>query len=280
MERTVRARRRMNALLDIWVVREIVLPVLDVLLLGFLIYRGYQILAQTRAVQLVRGALLLGGLYAVAFLLNLTTVRWIIDLLAPTFVIGLAIIFQPELRKIFTRIGQASWLSSSQKAQAHIVDTVMSAVDELARSRTGALIVFSRSVGQKNVIETGTQLDAEVSRELILSIFENGSALHDGAMIIEGGRAASAGSFLPLSDQLDIRRSFGTRHRAALGLAEETDALVVVVSEETGAISLANDANLYYDLGRDEVRLRLIELLESETSTDIRRVEEIAEVED
>ena len=270
----------MNAIREIWFMQDYLLPALDVLLLGFLIYKSYQILVQTRAVQLVRGALFLGGLYVVSFLLDLRTVRWIINLLAPSFVIGIAIIFQPELRKIFTRIGQGTWLYPNQVAQVHLIDTVVGSLETLARKQSGALIVFSRTVGQKNIIETGTRIDGEISRELVLSVFENGSALHDGALVIESGRVAAAGCFLPLSEQTDVRRSFGTRHRAALGLTEETDALVLVVSEESGALSIAYDANLYYDLTADEIRERLQELLRTGTGSIIPEQEEVAELGD
>lgn len=251
----------MTALQDFALVQQFIIPALDVLLLGFLIYRGYQILVQTRAVQLIRGALFLGALYAVSFFLNLSTVLWIINLLAPSFVIGIAIIFQPELRKIFTRIGQGTWLHLSSGAEPQQIDAVISAAEVLSYRKRGALIVFTRSVGQKNIIETGTSIDAEVTSALILTIFSHDTELHDGAVVVENGRIVSAGCFLPLSEQMDVRRSFGTRHRAALGLVEESDAVVLVVSEETGSISLAHDSNLYYDLSSDEVRDRLSDLL-------------------
>lgn len=274
----------MTALLNNWFIQQILLPTLDVLLLSFLLYRGYQILVQTRAVQLLRGALFLGVLYAVSFFLNLRTVLWLINLLAPSLVIGIAIIFQPELRKIFTRIGQGRWLKSSGSAAPHMLDAVVSACEVLAFRRRGALIVFSRSVGLREIIETGTSLDAEISSALVLTVFSFDTALHDGAMVIEGNRVAAAGCFLPLSEQTDVRRSFGTRHRAALGLAEESDAVVLVVSEETGALSLAHDANLHYDLTATEIQEHLTELLDTSTrgvrrGTVIPR-EEVAEIED
>ena len=128
--------------------------------------------------------------------------------------------------------------------------------------RRGALIVFPRTVGIKNIIDSGTRLNAELSTSLILSIFGHDTPLHDGAVIIQGGKIIAASCFLPLSEQADIRRSFGTRHRAALGLAEESDALVVIVSEETGAISLAYNANLYYDLSLEEMKRNLKQILE------------------
>lgn len=270
----------MTALQDIALVQQFINPALDVLLLSFLIYRGYQILVQTRAVQLVRGALFLGVLYAVSFFLNLTTVLWIINLLAPSFVIGIAIIFQPELRKIFTRIGQGTWLHLDSGAQPQQIDAVMSAAEVLAYRKRGALIVFTRSVGQKNIIETGTAIDAEVTSALLLTIFSHDTELHDGAVVIENGRIVSAGCFLPLSEQMDVRRSFGTRHRAALGLVEESDAVVLVVSEETGSISLAYDANLYYDLSSDEVRDRLSDMLNVGNRGGVDSTEEVTDLAD
>jgi diadenylate cyclase len=246
---------------QIWVLRTIILPALDVLILAFLIFKGYQILVQTRAVQLVKGAFLVLLTYGVAYFLDLRTLRSILDLLAPSLVIALAIIFQPELRKIFTRIGQGRILRLASRSEFHELDAVISAVEVLSYRRRGALIVFVRNVGQKNIIETGTRLDAQISSSLLLTVFAHDTALHDGAVVLEEGKVVAAGCFLPLSEQQDIRRSFGTRHRAALGLAEETDAVVLVVSEETGAVSLAHDANLFYNLRMDDARQRLAELL-------------------
>ncbi len=251
----------MNWLNNIWFIREFVLPSLDILLLAFLIYKGYQILVQTRAVQLVKGAFFMVLIYAVAFFLDLRTVLWLLNLLAPSLVIGLAIIFQPELRKIFTRIGQGSIFSFSQSSRPFQLDSVISAAEVLAYRKRGALMVFTRTVGQKNIVETGTRLNAELSSALVITIFGHDTPLHDGAIVLNGSKIVAAGCFLPLSEQLDIRRSFGTRHRAALGLVEESDAVVLVVSEETGALSLAYDANLHYDLSVEDVKKRLRELL-------------------
>jgi len=259
----------MSFLTEIWIMREVVLPALDVLLLAFIIYKGYQILVQTRAIQLIKGAFFLVLLYALAFFLNLRTLLWIINLLAPSLVIGLAIIFQPELRKIFTRIGQGRLLQLSGRSKTYELDAVVSAVERLSGDKRGALVVFGRTVGLKSYIESGTRLDAEISSPLIMSLFGYETALHDGAMVIEDGKIVAAGCFLPLSEQLDVRRSFGTRHRAALGLAEETDAVVLVVSEETGSLSLSYDGNLYYDLSADTVRRRLARLLNLETASGV-----------
>jgi len=248
-------------LANLWLIQNLILPLIDISILAFLIYKSYQILVQTRAVQLIKGAASLLLLYGVAFILQLKTLLWVLNLLVPGLVVGLAIIFQPELRKIFTRLGQGQFFHLNTPSQELPLEELIQSAKILSDMRRGALIVFSRSVGLKNIIETGTHLDAEISSALITSIFAHDNALHDGAVVIESGRIASAGSFLPLSEQQDIRKSFGTRHRAALGAAEETDAVIMVVSEETGAISLAYDGVLYYNLDTNEIRSNLIDLL-------------------
>ncbi len=251
----------MGWLMDSWAFREIVTPALDILILGFLIYRTYLILVQTRAVQLIRGTLIIALIYLLAFLLRLNTLLWILKAMVPGLVIGVAIIFQPELRRIFTRIGQRGWFRIASRVHSYHLEAVLNAVEIFAGRKIGTILVFSRNIGLGPIVETGTRLNAEVSSSLILTVFTDGTPLHDGAMVIHGDRIVAAGCFLPLSEQPDIRRTFGTRHRAALGLAEETDAVVLVVSEETGAISLAYDANLLYDLSLEEVSGRLRTLL-------------------
>lgn len=252
----------MSGLVGHPIFREYVLPLLDILLLSYLFYKAYQILAQTRAVQLFKGALVMGLIYLVAFFLRLNTLLWILNLLVPGLVIGIAIIFQPELRRIFTRIGQQRWLRLRPRVRTYHLEAVLNAVEILSAKRFGSLIVFSRNIGLSTIIETGTRLNADLSSSLLLTIFTDSTPLHDGAVIVREDRIVAAGCFLPLSEQPDIRRSFGTRHRAALGLAEETDAVILVVSEENGAVSLAYDANLLYDLALNEVGQRLRALLE------------------
>lgn len=251
----------MEWLNNVRILGSFILPALDILVLAFLIYKGYQVLVQTRAVPLIKGSVLVLLTYGLAVFLNLSTLRTILDLVAPSLVIALAVIFQPELRKIFTRMGQGRILQLSAGSQFEELDAVMSAAEVLAYRRRGALVVFVRNVGQKNIIESGTRLDAQVTSALLLTLFSHDTALHDGAAIIDDGKLVAAGCFLPLSEQQDIRRSFGTRHRAALGLAEESDAVILVVSEESGAISLAYDGNLFYNLGINEARRQLTELL-------------------
>jgi diadenylate cyclase len=246
---------------DVWFVREIVRPVLDIAILSILFYQLYKLLIQTRAVQLIKGALILVFLYAVAFFLKLETLLWIMNGLATVIVIIIAIVFQPELRTIFSRIGRGEWFRLSSRANPEQIDTVISAMEVLGSRRRGALIVFPRQVGVKNLIDNGTRLNAELSSSLLITIFGHDTPLHDGAVVVQSGRLVAAGCFLPLSEQVDIRRSFGTRHRAALGTAEDTDAVILVLSEETGALSLAYDANLYYDLSSREIERTLKNLL-------------------
>jgi diadenylate cyclase len=251
----------MDQLLNAWVVREVVRPLLDVLMLSYLLYKSWQILVQTRAVQLLKGTIVMVLIYALSFFLRLTTLLWILNVLVPGLVIAIAIIFQPELRKIFTQIGSREWFRSGGRQGSARVETLMSAVELLSTRRRGALIVFPRRVGVKNIVQTGTALNAEISTNLISTIFFEGTPLHDGAMVVEGDRIVAAGCFLPLSEREDVESTFGARHRAALGLVEETDALVVVVSEENGAVSLAHDGALRYNLTLAEVEAGLKSLL-------------------
>ncbi len=245
-----------------WLLRDYLVPFLDILLLAFLIYRSYIILVQTRAIQLIKGALFMALIYLLAFFLKLSTLLWVLNLLVPGLVIAIAIIFQPELRRIFTRIGQGTWFRWQRRTRLHHLDAVLNAAEMLSARRLGAIVVFARNIGLNTIVETGTRLDADLSSSLVLTVFTEGTPLHDGALVINEDKAVAAGCFLPLSEQPDIRRSFGTRHRAALGLAEETDAVVLVVSEENGAVSLAYDANLLYDLSLEEIGRRLRRVLE------------------
>jgi diadenylate cyclase len=258
-------------LLSTWAVREVVRPVLDVLMLAYLLYKSWQILVQTRAVQLIKGIVLMVVIYAVSFFLQLTTLLWILNVLVPGLVIAIAIIFQPELRKIFTQIGSREWfhvgMRNGIRAAGPQIDVLMTAVQQLSARRRGALIVFPRRVGIRNIVQTGTRINAEVSLNLISTIFFEGTALHDGAMVVEGDRIMAAGCFLPLSDREEVESAFGARHRAALGMVEETDALVVVVSEENGAVSLAHDGDIQYNISMADVEAGLRNLLRPDTGS-------------
>jgi diadenylate cyclase len=243
-------------------VYNLVRPVIDITLLAFLLYKAYDLLIKTQAIQLVKGAGFLALVYGIAFLFKLNTLQWILNILGPGLLIAIAIVFQPELRKIMLRIGRGELFRLDSKPRLGQLEAVITAAEILSQQRRGALIVFPRRINIKNIIDTGTRINAEISSSLIVTVFEFDGPLHDGAMVIQNGRIAAAGCFLPLSEQQDIRKSFGTRHRAALGMSEESDAVILVVSEETGAISLAFDTKLYYDLSPIEAQRKLKEFLD------------------
>lgn len=245
----------------------VIQPVLDISVLAFLLFITYGILVKTQAIQLLKGAISLLIVYAIAFLLKLNTLLWLLNILAPGILIGVAIVFQPELRKIFLKIGQSDWLRIGKRSKHSHLESVLTAADILSNRRRGMLAVFIRRNSLKDISETGTRINAELSSSLLVTIFGHDTPLHDGATIIQGGRIVSAGCFLPLSEQQDIRKTFGTRHRAALGLAEETDAVILIVSEETGSISLAYDSKLYYDLTAAEITRQLEDMLDLGTDT-------------
>jgi diadenylate cyclase len=241
---------------------EFIRPILDVAILALLLYKAYDLLVKTQAVQLVKGAGFLALVYGIAVLFRLTTLQWLLNTLAPGLFIAVAIVFQPELRKIIIRLGQGELFRPDRKPRLGQLEAVVTAAEILSREKRGMLVVFPRRINIRNIAETGTRLNADISSSLIVTVFEFDTPLHDGAMIIQNGRIVAAGCFLPLSEQQDIRKNFGTRHRAALGMSEQSDAVVLVVSEETGAISLAYDGKLYYDLSSIEVTRKLRELLD------------------
>jgi len=243
---------------------DIISSLIEVVLLSSLIYSLYRLIIQTRAVQLLRGALYLGLFYVIAYFLRLQTFLWIMNLLAPSLVIALAIIFQPEIRKMFSRVGQGELFRFSKKRMQLDLTPVVAVAYRLAKKKRGALIVLSNVNGQMTVAETGVILDAEISEELLLSIFMFDTVLHDGAVIIENGRLLAAGCVLPLSDRRDLEKGFGTRHRAALGISEISDAVVIVISEEKGKVHLAYQGEIYFSLSQPNLKVRLRDIFQGE----------------
>ena len=243
-------------------------PVLDVAILAILFYKIYKLLLKTQAVQLIKVAGFLIVVYGISVLLKLSTLQWLLQIMAPGLFIAVAIVFQPELRKIIIRLGQGELFSSDSNPWQGLLEAVVNAAEILSGERRGMLVVFPRQTNLKNIIDTGTRLNADVSSALIVTVFKFDTPLHDGAMIIQNNRIVAAGCFLPLSEQSDIKKSFGTRHRAALGISEQSDAVILVVSEESGAISLAFDGRIYYDLSSIEVTRKLKELLDKGAKKD------------
>jgi diadenylate cyclase len=235
---------------------------MDIAILAFLLYKAYELLLKTQALPMIKGAGFLALVYGIAVLLKLTTMVWILNVLAPGLLVTVAIVFQPELRKIILRLGQSELFRPNSKPNLGHLEAVITAAEILSQERRGVLVVFPRKINLKSIIDTGTRLNAEISSSLIVAIFQFDGPLHDGAMVIQNERIIAAGCFLPLSEQQDIKKSFGTRHRASLGMSEQSDAVVLVVSEETGAISVAFDGKLYYDLSSIEATRKLSNLLE------------------
>ena len=232
---------------------DFIRPVLDIGIITFLLYKAYQLITKTNAIQLIRAAVVVVLSYAVAVILQLRTLLWIFSVIAPGLMMAFAIVFQPELRKVFLKLGQAEWFTFGSRAKHSYVDSVLIAAEMLSKQKRGMLAVFMRRTKLDNILSTGTRLNADLSSSLLVTIFGHNTPLHDGACFIQGGKILAAGCFLPVSGPYDIKKTFGTRHRAALGLCEVSDCVVLVVSEETGAYSLAYDSKLHYDLTMDQV---------------------------
>lgn len=251
----------MNAFDGFQTIFDIIRPIIDVTLLTFLLYKAYQVIMRTNAAQILKAALIVALFYAFAFLFKLSTVLWLLNKIAPGLAIAFAIVFQPELRKVFLKIGQNELFSFGNHSRHTFVDTAVVAAETLSKLKKGMLVVFTRHTRLDDIIDTGTKLNADISSALLVTIFGHETPLHDAACIVQNGKIIAAGCFLPLSEQYDIKKTFGTRHRAALGLSETTDAVVLVVSEETGAISLAYDSKLHYDLKPSQATKLLESLL-------------------
>jgi diadenylate cyclase len=228
-------------------------PVIEILFIWVLIYSLIRFFQGTRAVQVLMGLLILAIIFNIAKVLELHTINWVLTKLFAVGVVAFLIIFQPELRRALARIGQNTMFGSFLK-KGGTLDEVVQACESLSRSKTGALIAIERDTGLKNYIESGLILDSKVSAELLITLFFQNTPTHDGGVILQGERVAACGSLFPLSQNTQLSRSLGTRHRAAVGLTEETDAVCVVVSEETGAISVAVYGKLTRDLDGEGLR--------------------------
>jgi len=214
--------------------------VLDILIVTVVIYRGLLIIKGTKAVQMLIGIGVLFLALLFSKYLGHYTIDWIIQSLWAQIVLALIILFQPEIRKTLAQMGETRFLPSFASAEElRSLEEIVRGSVALANRKVGALIVLEKETNLKDFIEMGTQLDAKVTRELLLSIFHPTSPIHDGAIIIRGNRVIAAGCFLPLTLSADISKAFGTRHRAGIGLTEETDAVVLIISEETGSITTA-----------------------------------------
>jgi diadenylate cyclase len=227
----------------------------EVLIVSFAIYRVLLIIHRRRAMQVLIGLIVLAAAYGVAYALQLRMIVYLLTLVFGYGAIALLVVFAPELRAALAQIGRSPMSRFfSHMAESEIADEVAEAIERLSRSGIGAIIAVERDVSLEEYVHSGSEMQAKVSADLLATIFTPYSPLHDGAVIIRGDTIVGAGCILPLSPALLADRSLGTRHRAALGLSEETDALVLVVSEETAAITAASNAKLYRDLTPLQVR--------------------------
>lgn len=225
---------------------------LDIIIVAVLIYQFLMIIRGRRAVNVLVGVGILGVVYLAAIWARLEVLRTILATLAPYTAIALIVMFQSELRRTLARLGRKPFLGVSQLERREYTQEILLAIGHLSQIRTGALIVVERKIGLRTFVESGANLDAAISRDLLCAIFQPGGALHDGAVIIQGDRIAAAACFLPLTANTHLITELGTRHRAGLGITEESDCLAVIVSE-TGRVSIAAFGEILLDVKIDDV---------------------------
>lgn len=243
--------------------------VIDILIMAALLYQLVMLTKQTRAIQVLKGLAVLLIISYVSELFGLTSLNWLMRSVLNNGALLLFIIFQPELRKVLEQVGRGAGFehgSASQSENERIIAEITQCCLRLSKRRVGALIVFEQKTGLKDVIETGTALDASISAPLLENIFEPNTPLHDGAVIIRGQRIVAAACVLTLSESNALSRDLGTRHRAALGVSEASDAITLIVSEETGIISMTRDGKMIRRLDVEGITAALNELYSEEPS--------------
>jgi diadenylate cyclase len=239
--------------------RITITSVIDILAVAVLLYNFALIMRGRRAINILSGLTILGAVYVAASYAHLELVRSFLAGLTPYIPIALIVMFSSDLRRLLARIGRSRWLGlGGQLERRELADEILLAIGQMSYDKTGALIVVERDIGLRTFVESGVALDAHVSRDLLCSIFFGRGDLHDGAIIIQGSRIAAAACFLPLTTNPTLSRRLGTRHRAAIGVTEETDALAIVVSEETGQISVAFRGDIEMDVLVERVRELLL----------------------
>ncbi len=240
--------------------------IIDILILAYIIYKLLLLIKGTRAMQMIAGIALLFFASFLSGVFHLNTLKTVIDSTISFLPIAVIVLFQYEIRKILARMGTYSFIKNHESIEEHIIEQLLKAANMLSKEKKGGLIVIERGQGLGQYIETGIPLDAKISFDLIVNIFEPKTALHDGAIIISKGRIAAASCLLPLSSNPHLPPHFGTRHRAGIGITEETDAIAIIISEETGKISFAKNGTImhYKDKSFEGMKNHLIGLLEME----------------
>ncbi|MFC0894016.1 MULTISPECIES: diadenylate cyclase CdaA [Clostridium] len=239
--------------------------IVDISVVSYILYKVYMLIKETRAEQLLKGIILILFLIPISSFFHLVMLNWILTKTLAIGVLSFVIIFQPEIRRALEHLGRTAFndrhVLQDEEVMEKVITEVVNSVDNLSKSKTGALIVIEQVTGLEDVINTGTKLDALVSSALLENIFVVNTPLHDGAAIIRNDRIVSAGCFLPLTNNNDLNKKLGTRHRAAIGISENSDALIIVVSEETGTISFAINGKLMRNYTKDRLKKVLIAII-------------------
>ena len=239
-----------------------ILDIVDILIVAFILYRVYKMLENTRAITLTRGLIILIVVTLITGWLELHAINWLLQKIVTLLFVALPVVFQPELRRALEHIGEGQFLKRSMllnyEEACSLVSEIERAVMKMSASQTGALIVLERNMGLNDVCASGIKIDGIVSAEFIMNVFVPNTPLHDGASIIRGNRLIAAGCLLPLTDDRSLSTELGTRHRAAIGLSEQCDAVIVIVSEETGTVSVAEAGRIYRHLDSEQLRQYLM----------------------
>ena len=242
---------------------------IDILVIAFIIYHALLLIRGTRAAQMLTGILIVVAMFLLSSIVPLTTLNWVMNKFYSSFIIIIIILFQDDIRHVLSRMGKKSFIPGSDTlSSSQILDEITRAAAALANKRIGALVVIERNIILSRYVEVGTLLDARVSKELLLSVFHPSSPIHDGAAIIQRGRISAAGCFLPLTRDENLDANWGTRHRAAIGISQETDAIVVLVSEEGASISLVVEGKVSRKMEPKDLRKSLTDLLAEEKNAD------------
>jgi diadenylate cyclase len=242
------------------------LDIVDIVLVAILLYNMYLLIRYTQAMQLVKGLIVLLVATLISRWLGLHVINWLLNKLMAIVAVALPVVFQPELRRTLERLGRGKIFGKStavlgEEEAEELIDSLVKSAVVLAKNKIGALIIIERNTGLNDYIETGVKIEGYVSAEFLINIFIPNTPLHDGAAILRGDRVMAAGCLLPLTENPDIAKELGTRHRAAIGITEQSDALALVVSEETGTISLAESGRITRYLDKDSLQEKLGPLL-------------------
>lgn len=247
-----------------------IFSIIDIIVVSYIFYKGYSLIKDSRAEQLLKGIILIVILIPISGALQLTMLNWILNKTMVIGVLSLVIIFQPEIRRALEQLGRTAFIEKhvfvDEGTLNRVVNEIVVAVDNLSKTKTGALIVIEQDTGLAEIINTGTRLDAIVSSALLENIFVVNTPLHDGATIIRNDKIAASGCFLPLTNNNDLNKKLGTRHRAGLGISEISDALVIIVSEETGTISLAVNGKLTRNYEKEVLRDIIVRIIKNKHS--------------